>query len=335
MSRFFAEEAAVAYKTAVPRVDGVFAVDTNVARDVLRLTGPITVDGKTFNADNVVDELEFAVEKGFAQEGIPVHARKDIVGKLVKEIIARLQSMPVGTLLAAIALIDRNLDESHILVSLRDPALQTIVLENDWGGKMKPVRGDYVTYVDANLASLKSDPAVRRSLSYSVARQNDGTYVGSVRMRYEHKGRFDWKTTRYRTYARVYVPQGSTFLGVTGAMENDKLKDPARRPGTADIGDELGRKWFGAFISVEPGETRTLEFRYALAPSVAKAIADGSYRLDVEKQSGTVAHGLTLDLDFGKNLTAAEPPEDRKEWGNSRYTVTTDLRVDRTFSIGF
>lgn len=335
MSRFFAEEAAVAYKTAVPRVDGVFAIDTNVARDALRIVGPITVDGKTFNADNVVDELEFAVEKGFAQEGIPLHARKDIVGKLVKEVIARLQAMPVGTLLEAIALVDRNLKEGHILVSLRDPALQTIVLENDWGGKMKPVLGDYLTYVDANLASLKSDPAVRRTLSYSIAKQNDGTYVGSVRMRYEHRGRFDWKTTRYRTYARVYVPQGSTFLGVTGAMENDKLKDPARRPGKADVGDELGRKWFGAFISIEPGETRTLEFRYALAPSVVQAIKAGSYRLDVEKQAGTVAHGLTLDLDFGKNLTAAEPPEDRKEWGNSRYTVTTDLRLDRTFEVRF
>lgn len=334
MAKFFAEEAAIAYKTDVPEIDGVFAIDTYVARDVLDLTGPITVDGKTFTSANVVDELEFAVEKGFVQEGVPFHARKDIVGKLVNEVVERLKAMPVSKLLEAVSIAHRNLDEGHILLSMRDPALQTIILENDWGGKLLPVRGDYLSVIDANLASLKSDPAVKRSIAYSVAPEKDGAFIGSVRVTYDHVGRFDWKTTRYRTYVRVFVPQGSTFLAVNGAMENDKLKDPARRPGRADVGDDLGRKWFGAFIAIEPGEKRTIEFRYRLAPAVAQAIKDGAYRLDVEKQPGTLAHGLTLDLDFGKKLTSAEPPEDRKQWGDTRYRFTSDLRIDRVFEIG-
>lgn len=334
MAEFFGQEAAIAYKTDVPAVDGVLAVDPEVAKDVLKLTGPITVDGKTFTSDNVVDELEFAVEKGFTQAGVPFTERKGIVGRLVSEVIARLKAMPVSGLLEAVGVIHRDLEEGHILISMRDPALQTIVLQNDWGGKLKTVRGDYLSVIDANLASLKSDPAVGRVIAYSVAPQKDGSYLGSVRITYDHRGHFDWKTTRYRTYARVYVPQGSKLLNVLGAMENDKLKDPGRHPGTPDVVDELGRTSFGAFISVEPGEKRTLEFRFSLAPSVVQAVRDGKYHLDVEKQPGTIAHGLTLDLDFGKKLTSAEPPEDRKEWGDTRYRFTTDLRIDRAFDIG-
>jgi len=334
MAQFFAEEAAIAYKTEVPPVDGIIAIDPELAKDLIRVTGPITVGGKTFNADNLVDELEFAVEKGFVEEGIAFHERKGIVGDLVKEMIERLKAMPVSRLLEVVGIVHRNLKEGHMLLSLRDNQLQTIVLNNDWGGKLKTVRGDYVAVIDANLASLKSDPAVHRTISYAVMPQADGSFLGTVRITYDHRGRFDWKTTRYRTYTRVYVPQGSVFTSVIGAMENDKLKDPARRPGKADVGDELGRKWFGAFISIEPGEKRTLEFRYKLAPSVVQAIREGKYSLDFEKQPGTVAHGLTLDLDFGKNLTSAEPPEDRTQWGDTRFRFGTDLRTDRAFNIG-
>jgi hypothetical protein len=133
----------------------------------------------------------------------------------------------------------------------------------------------------------------------------------------------------------MYVPSGSTFQGVTGAMYDDKLKDPARRPGTADVADELGRRYFGAFISIEPGETRTLEFRFRLAPKVAEAIAAGEYRLTVAKQPGTLANGLTVDLDFGKKLLSAEPAEKPEKFGDSRYQQTTDLLIDRDFSVRF
>ncbi|HTM68357.1 MAG TPA: DUF4012 domain-containing protein [Candidatus Binatia bacterium] len=334
MAQFFTDEAAVAYGTKPPPVDGIIAVDPEIAKDALRMTGPLTVDGKTFTADNVVDQLEFAVEKGFVQEGVAFHARKGIVGRLVQAVVDKLKSMPVSTLVEAVGMVHRNLAEGHILISMRDPELQTIVLNNDWGGKLKNVRGDYLTVIDANLASLKTDPAVQRTIAYAIAPRPDGSFLGTVRITYDHKGHFDWKTTRYRTYTRIYVPQGSVFQGVSGAMENDKLKDPGRHPGQADVGDELGRKWFGAFISVEPGEKRTLEFRYVLAPDVAKAIKAGSYHLDAEKQPGTVSRGLTLDLDFGKNLSSAEPPEDRSQWGDKKYRFTTDLRIDRAFDIG-
>jgi hypothetical protein len=160
----------------------------------------------------------------------------------------------------------------------------------------------------------------------------EGDWEARVAITYVHNGGFDWKTTRYRTYTRVYVPADSELLSVEGALVDDRLRDPAQRPGTADTYEELDRTAFGAFISIEPGDTGTLAFRYLLPTLVADALDDGNYALTVEKQPGTAGHGLTLDLNLGKKLTDAAPAEEPAEWGDSVYRYSTDLRVDREFS---
>jgi hypothetical protein len=335
MERFYKEEASVVLGGKVPPVDGIIAVTPKFAADIMALTGPITVDKVAFDAENLVDTLEFQVERGFVTAGVPFEQRKRILARLAAEVVERVKAFPLAKVLSVIAVAHQNLQEGHISLFMNDPGLQRFVLEHDWGGKLRDVRGDYLSWIDANLASLKSDRMMERTLSYAIVPQADGSYEGRAAMTYAHKGGFDWKTTRYRTYARVYVPAGSTLVSVSGAMENDKIKDPNRRPGKADVYQELGRTAFGAFISIEPGERRTLEFRFTLAPGVVQGIAGGRYQLDVEKQAGTEAHGLTLDLDFGKQLRTAEPAEERQEWGNARYRIRSDLRVDRRFEIGF
>ncbi|MEA3248743.1 MAG: DUF4012 domain-containing protein [Patescibacteria group bacterium] len=332
MERFYLEEAAVVGEDT-SEIDGIIGVTPEVAADVLRIIGPVTVEGKTFEADGFTDQLEFEVEQGFALEGIPHFARKDIIGVLMQEMFDRVTSLSFGDLLRVAKSAEQNLEEAHAVAYMKDQRAQDFILQKDWGGRLRPVEHDYVSVIDANLASLKSDPAVDRRIRYSVYLNDEGDYEARVAVTYDHHGGFDWKTTRYRTYTRVYVPVGSVLLSVEGAMMDDHLKDPARRPGTADTYDELDRTAFGAFISIEPGESGTLEFRYLLPTLVADAIDDGNYALTVEKQPGTTGHGLTLELDFGKKLTDAAPAEDPAEWGDGAYRYSTDLRIDREFSV--
>lgn len=335
IERFYKEEYIAAHpQAAEPRIDGIIAVTPRLAEDILRVTGPITIDTYKFDADNLVDELEFQVEKNFIAAGVPFDQRKAVVGKLFQEMIDRVSSFSLAQLIGLIGNVHRNLDQGSILMLSKDPALQRLILENDWGGRLRDVRGDYLAVIDANLASLKSDPMVSRSIKYSVV-PDGGGLTGKVAVTYVNRGTFTWKTTRYRTYTRVYLPEGSELIGVAGAMENDKLKDPARRPGQADSGSELDRRYFGAFIAVEPGESRTLEFTFKLAPTVVKMASSGDYVLDVDKQAGTLGRGLTLDLDFGKKLTTAEPAEDPREFGDTKYRLITDLDIDRHFEVRF
>jgi hypothetical protein len=333
MARFFREEAAVAWGAAnVPQIDGVIVITPEIVKDILKVIGPVAADGIVFTPENFVDQLEYEVEKGFVADGIPAEERKGIVGRLTGNMMDRLGRASFDELTRLVAVFEENVRERHIMFWFADPTLQSMAVRNGWAGEMKPVTGDFVAAVDANLASLKTDQAMRRSVRYSVAPEGDG-FVGSVAIDYENLGSFTWKTTRYRTFTRVYVPAGSELIDVRGAMADDKIKDPSRRPGQSDSGDEFGRRWFGAFISVEPHEKRTLEFRFRIAPQVARMVAAGEYRLYFAKQPGTLAHGLTLDLDFGKKLKDADPPEAKSEWGDQHYRIMSDLREDRLFRV--
>jgi hypothetical protein len=175
---------------------------------------------------------------------------------------------------------------------------------------------------------------IDRAVSYAV-RPSGNDLIASVALKYTNRGGFSWKTTRYRTYTRIFVPLGSELISAVGNMANDKVLDPKRSPGTVDIVDELGRRSFGTFLAVEPGETRELIFTYKLPSSVASSAASGTYRLLVEKQSGIGWVPLTLTLDFGKRVARATPSEHPSKWGDNLYQAVTDLAVDRQFEIGF
>ena len=225
--------------------------------------------------------------------------------------------------------------EKHILVWSKNQELQTLINREGWGGEVISSAGDYLSVIDANLAGLKTDGVMDKKISYSFSPDALGNLRAKVSITYKNNGTFTWKTTRYRTYTRIYVPTGSTLIRGSGMLENDKLSNPLGRPGKIDVGEEFGKTYFGAFISVEPGKEGTLSFEYTLPEKIKNQISQGLYNLLVQKQSGTIGLPLTLNLDFGKNIKQASPPEEAKEWGNGVYKLQTDLRVDRALEISF
>jgi len=315
------------------KIDGVIGVTPTVIEKLLALTGPITIDGTTFTAQNVTDELEYQVEVAFWDEGTPLAQRKDIVGKLGQELVRRLFSTSLADLPKIAAVAQASLEEKHLMASFADTSLQAFADAQRWTGRFRSGPGDRLAVIDANLAALKTDSVMDKSIAYSIRPDGD-SWIARAAITYKNNGRFTWKTTRYRTYTRFYAPIGSAFIKGEGMMIDDKLNDPRRRPGTIDVTEELGHAVFGGFISVEPGETRTLAVEYRVSDAVARMIRGGEYGLEVQKQLGSLANGLTLDLDFGKNVARATPPEPSQDWGDSRYRLSTDLRVDRGFVIG-
>ena len=102
---------------------------------------------------------------------------------------------------------------------------------------------------------------------------------------------------------------------------------------TIDQGVENDKQWFGAFIAIEPGKTGELSFEFYLAPEIEKMIKESKYGLLVQKQIGTEAHKLTLNLDFGKKVSKAYPGEETERFGDNKYEYIGDLRVDRVFNV--
>jgi hypothetical protein len=314
---------------AADEITAVIGITPTLLEEVLKISGPITVNGEEFNADNFTKKLEYEVEFGFAEDGLHFNDRKKILSDLSRAFLDRMRTDIFKHWPRYLELGQRMFAEKHILAYSTDSEVQKVILARNWGGVMEAGDTDYVLWVDANLASLKTDAVIERELSYSFMPSSTGAYIGTLKMKYTNNGSFTKFTTRYRTYARVYVPLGSTFISVAGSMKTEKSTEP----GIVDRGIENGRQWFGTFISIEPQRSGELVWKFSLAPQVVDRIKNNSYTLVAPKQLGTIANKLTLDLNFGKNITSAMPSELPKDIGDQKFTLQTDLRVDRAFYV--
>ncbi|MBI5731869.1 MAG: DUF4012 domain-containing protein [Candidatus Magasanikbacteria bacterium] len=304
------------------RIDGVIGVTPTVVEKLMDLTGPVEVNGRKFEAANFTEELEYHVEYGYKEAGRGLAERKIIIGELGRALLKKLSSLAPwkwGELWAAA---NDLIKERQMMFYSNNPETQKIFLENDWAGEIKETKGDYLAVVDSNLASLKTDPVIKRRIFYYIVPQVTGYkaevvgYKAEVRVEYDHQGSFDWKTTRYRTYTRIYVPAGSRLIGAEGFM--DEKKNPAE----AVVEEELGKISFGGFLSLEPKDRKVLTISYYLPKEIAQNIQKGLYTLFVQKQLGSGRTPLTVYLDFGKKGKDGQPIILRRE---------TDLSVDREF----
>ncbi len=301
-------------------ISGVIAITPNFFEEILKLTGPLDVNGISFTSDNFTEKLEYEVEYGFEKRGIKFSDRKQILGDVSRVFLPRI----VGSMLIHWSdyarLVLSMLNQKHLILYSTILDEQSYIEAQGWDGAMRGKPGDYLLWADANLGSLKTDVVITRSLSYSISSTATGT-IATATMRYNHAGGFTWRTSRYRDYARIFAPSGSRLLGISGNSEQ------------VDEGEEDGRHWFGTFLSISPGHQGQLSFTYLLPENINDQIQKGNYHLSAQKQLGTDHVRLTLELKFDKNLVGAEPTEASEKFGDNYYQVATDLRVDREFDI--
>lgn len=310
-------------------IDAVIGFTPSVLEEILKIHGPITMNGEEFNSANFTEKLEYEVEYGYKSKGIEFAQRKNMLRDLAHALLANLRYDIFKNWQKYYDLSQRLLKEKQIVFYAQNNDEQNVLVSKDWAGKMKTNSGDYLLWADANLGALKTDAAMTRELSYYIAATNTDKFVATAKMKFIHKGKFDWRTSRYRDYARVYVPMGSKLIRSSGVMDIEK----STKVGTVDQGIENGRQWFGGFIAVEPGRTAELSFEYYLPENIASDIQNGEYVLLAQKEIGMSSVKLTLRLDFGKKLVSATPGENLDKHGDDRYDLSTDLMQDREFKV--
>jgi len=309
---------------ASTHIDSVIGFTPTVAASLLTLLGPIEIAGQTFTAENVPDLIEYEVEQGYEERGVPYLQRKEILADLVSEVQKRLVKLPFSEWTSVLDLLSHGFESKQIALYTKQESMQKLIGEVGWGGVLRPQTTDVQMLVDANLGSLKTDPVVSRAIEYSLFRNESGKWIGRTRITYTHNGSFDWRTTRYQSYTRLYVPVGSQLIRMEAGVQNI----------SATITDELGMTSFGTFIKVEPGQEQTLLFEYVLSESVVSAIKENQYTLSLFKQMGARDYPLTLSLDFDKTIKQATPAEKRSDWGDDVYRLNTKLDQDLRFDIG-
>jgi hypothetical protein len=268
---------------------------------------------------------KYKVEKGYEQLGVSSWQRKEVVGEIAKVIKQRLLDLPLSRWPELIKVISDNVARKNILLYSRDPALQKLIREQGWSGEVRHDWGDSLMVVDANMAALKTDAVMDRQIDYRVQEENNSLQANLV-VRYSHGGKFDWKTTRYRTYTRVYVPSGSHLIKADGFSQ-----------GEVEVGEEFGKTYFGAFLSVEPGAIGQLSFTYELPSALYENMKQyHNYRLTIQKQPGKQVSKLSVDLGFLNEIKSYSPANFYSEATDHKHLKSQgDLNIDRSFFLNF
>ncbi len=320
-------------------IDGVIAVTPTFIESLLDLTGPLTVEGIEFNSEKLFETLEHQVEYGYYEQGISDADRKEVIGALADKIMEELFNLPRSEFSILWETFTENVDQKQILIFVDDPITQDLVLEQNWGGELKEYDSDFLMFVDANLAALKTDNVMERELTYSVSREGDD-YYGTAEMLYRNTGYFDGFHTRYRTYTRIYLPKGAQLVEQSGFMTGDKTQGGvATEPETFEEqftrpdGTVVDYSVVGGFIAIEPQNQGTIRIKYKLPESVTSQIQKNKYSLYVQKQAGTIDHKLNLHFDIGRKIQSGRPLDLFNKIGENTVSITTDLTVDRDFSL--
>jgi len=218
---------AVANWAKVPggaKVGGVIVVDVDAIRGLLRVVGPVEVDGVRYTADTVRGEL---LHKQYARFGADRDQRRDQLGDVAKEVFARIEAghFELGQL--ATALTDAA-QRRNLLVWSADPKVEQAWRTAGVDGRL---RADSVSVAVLNRGAEKLDAYLDTSGTLTSTVRPDGRVA--VTLRYQIANRAPASGPAYvvgpniagmvegehRGIAVVNLPAGTTDVGLRGARQ--------------------------------------------------------------------------------------------------------------------
>jgi hypothetical protein len=280
-------------------VDGVIAIDTNVIKELLDTTGPVTVNGITYTSENVVLELEKIASLELREQA----NRKKVLGQLMNAMLKNIFESTDKNLWPK--LIDKGVSlavRKHIQAYVFDPESQVLIDKYGLGGRiLDNVAGDYTTVISTNLGGDKTNWFVKKNVDHTLEKSGD-KWLRTVKITYsypEPSAEYGPFVKGFKDWVRVYIPLGSEFVGFDGS-EDGILE-----------GEERGKKWYSAYVELAPNESQEIVFKYYLP---ANAIVNGKYNLTIQKQAGIDAelhkvnvNGKVKEVELTKDVMLSFP----------------------------
>lgn len=291
-------------------IDGYIAINTEVVKEFIEITGAVNVNGVTFSKDNVVLELEKIASLNLAQQA----GRKKVLGDLME---AMLKNVFESESFLWSQLIEKGVDlmnRKQILVFLNDPEAQKLIEKYGYAGRIvDPVPGDYSFFVSTNLGGDKTNLFVTREISHTLAKENN-RWVRTTKVKYSYPrptAEYIDFVKRYQDWFRLYVPEGSEFISMKGNEVEVVYQDKER-----------GKQYFGGFLTLAPEETKEVEIKYYLPSNVIK---NGKYTLYVQKQSGQGPEKYDFTINGKKQEFEIKGKKNSFMMLDSDYTLDVNL----------
>jgi len=313
-------------KSPLPKVSGVVALNTEVAADLLNLTGPIRLPGyeidlanfglpedcrqggQNFTSVNLICRLEFYVEKA-PRGSSGTEARKRILDLISDAVIKNISNSSAEIWPKLVDFIFKNLAQKNLMVYASAEKEQALISDFGYAGEVREFTGDYLYVNDSNFGGLKTNLYMQETVEQSLQELEGGTWRKTVKIKYYNPVPYDgWLSGYYKDFVRIYVPQGSKLVSLNGALQiwtypNSWDTDIQNPSGWK----ENGKTVFGAYFTLAPQKEYTLTFIYDLPVGTVGA---EDYRLLLQKQSGTNI-GL-VKVQIGDTIESVDLSQDRE-----------------------
>ncbi len=260
----------------MPKVAGVFALDTEFVRAFLEVTGPIKTKKtkETFSAENnrlgipdVVYKLELHAEK--IKQGQP--DRKGILGELMDAMIDKVSNAKTDQLPKYIDVFLKEVKEKHILFYFHNSAVQNFVEKYNAAGQIKDYNQDYFHLNNSNFGGLKGNLYIKQKVVQDIKIDSDGNVTKKIDVTLTNPVKADgWLSSIYLNWMRIYVPEGSTLI------DKKVYKD-------FTSGIELGKDFYAGFGPTYPLNSSVSTFSYKLPFTLTSG---EPYKMLIQKQPG-------------------------------------------------
>jgi hypothetical protein len=264
-------------------VDGVISVDPFALEALLEVAGPISVEGRTVDAENVVPYLtnEAYDELGEGSE------RQEIIGEVASAALETyLQTPDIEALAQAIDPMSRAVSGGHLLLHSADLDIQRGFVSAALEGGFDHGNGDVFGVALNDGSATKLDFYGQRSLDYEVRLLRHGRASGRLDLTIQNDAPTEGRS-RHIIGSNVsgLEPGEMRLLSSVFCSPNCRIAESSEgNEGSFEISREQGFVFADRWLQIPSGERRTLS--YVLETDEAWEATAGTifYRLSYDDQ---------------------------------------------------
>lgn len=317
-------------------VDGVFAVDTSLFRQLLEITGPIEMSdyGLSINADNFLQDVQYQVEIGYFEdesnwsENQPKKILSDMLPIFMKKLFSEGEKSK-----SILSTIIQSIKEKHLLAYFTNEKLQDLATGINLAGKVANTSGDYIYLNDSNIGGKKSSLNIVQTLNHQVEIQSSGSVIEKLSVVKKHEGSYDWPDGTNKNYSSVFLPLTANVSAIKLISGSDQPDFNGQVEGPAKTSAQYGKTKVSFWQVTEPGKVGQTDIEYLRDKAINTNGEYFEYQMYIQKQPGVENLRYNLKLSYPDNWK----PENVDNYDQNTHTIRLSYSIDKdtSFTIKF
>ncbi|TSC63944.1 MAG: Uncharacterized protein G01um101493_284, partial [Microgenomates group bacterium Gr01-1014_93] len=242
-------------------IDGVLTIDTKVLKELIKITGPVEVEGF-----GKIDE-ENLLEKALKGDN-------KLLVSLQKELLNRILFGLKGTVPKVGDSLINLFEQKHIEVFMFDTNLENLIEANSLNTNLLTSnldKSDVLFWVESNISNNLLGEDLGRSFKLKTEADEKGNLTHKLSATLINRN----PDQSYKSLVKIYVPLGSLLLDAK--LENSSVKT------LVSTFSDYNKTGYSITLDINPKSELTFEIEYKTGSLFNK----GNYILNVLKQAGT------------------------------------------------